>query len=139
MKRAGVSSLYLSQESFDPRVTGEFCPKVEEGDLERAMSYLEIAGFARSDVQVYLIAGLPGQSAESVMDGVRFVRKLGAKPRVAFFSPMPGTPIWEELVRRGTFSADADPLLHNKLTFPYLWGDFTPDDFTALRGVLEDS
>jgi len=139
LRRAGVSSLYLSQESFDPRVIGEFCPKVEERDLERAMAYLEIAGYARPEVSVYLIAGLPGQSAESVMDGVRFVRKLGAKPRVAFFSPIPGTPVWEELVRRGTFLPDADPLLHNKLTFPYLWGDFTPDDFAALRGVLEDS
>lgn len=138
-KRAGVSSLYLSQESFEPRVIGEFCPKVEEGDLARALAYLEIAGFARSEVNVYLIAGLPGQDIENVIEGVRFVRKLGAKPRVAFFSPIPGTPVWDELVRRGTFLPDADPLLHNKLSFPYLWGEFTADDFTELRGVLEDS
>lgn len=137
-KRAGLSSVYLSQESFDPRTIGTFCPKVGANDLERALAHLERAGFARPQVHVYLIAGLPGQDVGSVLDAVRRVRALGAHPRVAFFSPIPGTAVWDDLVRRGIFPADADPLLHNKLTFPYIWGTFTPEDFASLRGVLED-
>ena len=136
-KKAGVSSIYLSQEMFDERVISESCPKVEAGDLEKALACLENAGYPREEINVYLIAGLPGQSAASIVDSVRRVRSLGAKPRLAFFSPIPGTPIWDELVHAGKMKADADPLLHNKMTFPYLWGDFSAADFAALRSVLE--
>ena len=136
-KKAGVSSIYLSQETFDERVIGESCPKVEAGDLEKALVCLESASYLPEQINVYLIAGLPGQSAANIVDSVRRVRSLGAKPRLAFFSPIPGTPIWDELVHAGKMRADADPLLHNKMTFPYLWGDFSAADFAALRSVLE--
>jgi radical SAM superfamily enzyme YgiQ (UPF0313 family) len=136
-KKAGVSSIYLSQETFDERVIGESCPKVEPGDFEKALVCLENAGYPREQINVYLIAGLPGQSLASIVASVRHVRSRGAKPRLAFFSPIPGTPIWDELVRAGKMRVDADPLLHNKMTFPYLWGDFSAADFAALRGVLD--
>lgn len=138
-KRAGVTSLYLSQESFDAHIIRESCPKVGEGDLERALGYLEEAGYARSGVSVYLLAGLPRQTVESVVDSIRRVRSLGAVPRLAFFSPIPGTPVWEELVRAGRVRAEMDPLLHNKLTFPYIWGEFSAEDFAAFRSVLQEN
>ncbi len=131
-KRAGVESIFLSQESSDPEVLRQACPKVEAEDLERAASALEQAGYRRGDINVYLIAGLPGQSAETIGIDIRFVRELGLRPRLAHFSPIPGTPAWADLVRAGRFRPDADPLLHNKAAFPYLGGAIDPRIWEAL-------
>ena len=138
LRRAGVRSLFLSQESTDEGLLEAHAPKAVPEDLERALSALEGAGYSRGEVGVYLIAGLPGQGAEVVRDSVRHVLGLGAMPRLAHYSPIPGTPDWETLVRRGALAADADPLLHNKTVGPWLWGSLSPDDLSEIReGMLE--
>jgi radical SAM superfamily enzyme YgiQ (UPF0313 family) len=137
MKKAGVRSLYLSQESFDEGVIREACPKVAEGDLEKAVACLEKAGYRREDINVYLIAGLPNQEVAGIKESILHVGRLGAKVRLAYFSPIPGTPIWRELVDNGVLKKDADPLIYNKLAFPYLWGDFSSGDFESLRKILD--
>jgi len=135
-QRAGLRSIYLSQESFDEELLKEVCPKVSAEDLEKALAYLEKAGYRRWEINVYLIAGLPGQDVTGIKEGIRHVRRLGAKPRLAYFSPIPGTPLWQEMVEKGQILKDADPLLHNKLTFPYLWGNFSSSDFESLQQSL---
>lgn len=136
MKKAGVRSLYLSQESFDEAVIREACPKVAEGDLEKAVACLEKAGYRREDINVYLIAGLPNQEVAGIKESILHVGRLGAKVRLAYFSPIPGTPVWRDLVDKGVLKKDADPLIYNKLTFPYLWGDFSAEDFESLQRIL---
>jgi radical SAM superfamily enzyme YgiQ (UPF0313 family) len=132
LRRAGVRTLFLSQESLDAELVAAKTPKLTAGDLERALAALEGAGYRREEVGVYLLAGLPGQSAESVRESVRRVRRLGAVPRLSHFSPIPGTEEWAGLVRAGKITAGADPLLHNKLVFPYFWGDISPEEFASL-------
>lgn len=136
LRRAGVRSLFLSQESMDGEVLEARTPKVAPGDLERALSSLESAGYARSEIGVYLIAGLPGLRTETVRESVRRVLELGATPRLAHYSPIPGTPDWESLVRRGALAADADPLLHNKTVGPWRWGSLSPDELAGIRADI---
>ena len=136
LKRSGFQSLYLSQETFDENLIGESCPKVSSDDLDRALGCLERAGFIREQVNVYLIVGLPGQSASGVRDAVSQVRSLGARARLAFFSPIPGTSDWKKLVSRGIVSEDDDPLFQNKLVFPYKWGDISPRELESLKMML---
>jgi radical SAM superfamily enzyme YgiQ (UPF0313 family) len=136
LRRAGVRSLFLSQESVDEDLLGERAPKVVPEDLERALSALEGAGYLRRDIGVYLIAGLPGQGAEAVREAVNRVLGLGAVPRLAHYSPIPGTPDWERLVSRGALAADADPLLHNKTVGPWLWGSLSPDALSEIRASI---
>ncbi len=135
-RRAGVESIYLSQESFDAGILAASCPKVSGGDLARALDALEAAGYLRSEINVYLIVGLPGQDLQTVRESIREVRRLGARPRLAFFSPVPGTFEWTRLVERGCLAADADPLLHNKLAFAYIWGGVSSGGFEDLRRLL---
>jgi radical SAM superfamily enzyme YgiQ (UPF0313 family) len=132
-RRAGVRSIFLSQESTDPAVLRDSCPKVGEGDLERAAGCLIRAGFRPEEINVYLIAGLPDQSAASIRESILYVRRLGLKPHLAFFSPIPGTPVWDRLVAAGRIAADADPLLHNKAAFPYLGGTIPPEEWESLK------
>ena len=132
MRAAGLKSLYLSMESTDERLMRERGPKASPADLENALRELEAAGYDRSAVGVYLIAGLPGQSASGVAESIRFVRSLGAVPRLAHFSPIPGTVEWASLVRAGILDDAADPLLHNKTAFAYLKSGLPPDELHAL-------
>ncbi|HEX2695521.1 MAG TPA: radical SAM protein, partial [Acidobacteriota bacterium] len=138
LRRAGVRSLFLSQESVDDDLLRERASKVVPEDLGRALSALEDAGYSRRDIGVYLIAGLPGQGAEAVREAVRRVLSLGAVPRLAHFSPIPGTQEWETLVRRGALAAEADPLLHNKTVGPWLWGSLSPDELADIRASMNE-
>jgi len=128
-------SLYLSQESFDEAFFEDASSKVAPGDLEAAVRHLIDAGYKSSQLNVYLMAGLPGQDTESIKESIRHVHRLGVRPRLAYFSPVPGTSTWEKMVKLGILDRNADPLLHNKLTFPYIWGDVSPEEFVSLKDL----
>jgi radical SAM superfamily enzyme YgiQ (UPF0313 family) len=127
MRAAGFESLYLSLESTDEDLMRRRGPKASPADLESALRALEAAGYDRRAVAVYLIVGLPGQSLTAVAESVAYVRGLGAAPRVAYFSPIPGTAEWAALVGSGVLADDVDPLLHNKTAFAYLKSGVPPD------------
>ena len=132
-RASGFASLYLSLESSDDDLTRARTPKASAGDLGKALGALEEAGYPRQEIKVYLIMGLPGQSASSVVESVRFVRGLGAVPKLAFFSPIPGTAEWATLASSGIVEERTDPLLHNKLAFTYLKSGLTREEFEAAR------
>ncbi len=132
-KKANFQTLFLSQESVDKSVLAKAGSKVSDDDLEKAVVLLEKAGYKRHEINVYLMAGLPGQSLDGMRESVLHVQSLGAAPRLAYFSPVPGTQEWRDLVKMGYMAEDADPLLHNKLAFIYLSGDVTPQEFGSLR------
>lgn len=136
LKQAGFQSLYLSQETFDEALIKESCPKVSPNELADVLDRLESAGFLRKNINVYLMVGLPDQDISGVRESIRIVRNLGAQARLAYFSPIPGTADWAKIVSRGYLDADADPLLHNKLVFPYIWGNISPDEFESLRKMI---
>ncbi len=135
LKLTGFRSLYLSQESFEEDLIKQSCPKVTSEGLGKALNHLEKAGFDRGEINVYLIVGIPGQDASGVEKSILRVRQLGAQPRLAYFSPIPGTADWEKLVTAGCIDRNADPLLHNKLVFSYMWGDISQEDLKNLKSL----
>ncbi|MFB0565506.1 MAG: radical SAM protein [Candidatus Aminicenantaceae bacterium] len=136
-KRANFQSVFLSQESCEDKVLAKASSKVSASDLEKALYHLENAGYSRQDINVYLMVGLPDQEISGIRESIVYVRRLGARPRLAYFSPIPGTAEWITLVENGIIAEDADPLFHNKLTFPYLWGNFAAKDFETLKQLLK--
>jgi radical SAM superfamily enzyme YgiQ (UPF0313 family) len=138
MKRANFRSLFLSQESVDERVLEKSCSKTTRRDLERALLSLKEAGFDAAKINVYLMVGLPGQDVQGINDSIRSVRELGARPRLSYFSPVPGTREWKAVIELGLLSEDSDPLLHNKLLFPYLGGNISPEQIGELKALASD-
>lgn len=136
MKRANFQSLYLSQESFETKVIEDSCSKVSSTNLEIALKHLKGAGYRPPEINVYLMVGLPGQRVERIRESIQKVQSLGARPRLAYFSPVPGTATWDHLITQGIVQSDVDPLLHNKLAFPYTWGEMFPSDFVALKDLI---
>jgi len=134
--KSRVKSLFLSQETFDPAIIQHSCPKVSPGDLEKAVKNLENAGYSKKNINVYLMANLPGQKFFSVKDSIEKVLKLGLIPRLAYFSPVPQTSDWKKLTSEKKLPEDHDPLLHNKLAAPYYWGDISPQEFDSLKNMI---
>jgi radical SAM superfamily enzyme YgiQ (UPF0313 family) len=137
LKQAGFRSLYLSQETFEEELIEKSCPKISPDDLARALEHLEKAGYERDRINVYLIVGLPDQDIAGIRESILNVQNLGAKARLSYFSPIPGTADWDKIVTRGWLDEDSDPLLHNKLVFPYMWGNITPDEFVSLKKIIQ--
>jgi len=137
LKKTGFASLFLSLETADPNLLAETGAKVSAADLEKALNHLEETGFKRSEISVYLLVGLPRQDKHQVIESIQYVQKLGARARLAYFSPVPGTEDWSLLVSSGKLNPDSDPLLHNKLIFPYFWSQITPEDFLEIKRYLE--
>jgi len=133
MKKSGFSSIFLSLENSDPDWLRQTGPKVDAADLERALDCLEKAGFRRKEISVYILVGQPLQTRDQVLDSLRLVRELGARPRLAYYSPVPGTRDWKLLLETGKLKPDSDPLLHNKLVFPYFWGGLTPEELEEIK------
>jgi len=133
LKKAGFESLFLSLETADRDLLAATGPKVLPEDLKKALDYLEESGFERSRVSVYLLVGHPAQKKDQVVESIRLVKRLGARPRLAYYSPVPGTSDWNSLVESGVLNSDSDPLLHNKLVFPYFWSQITPEDLEEIK------
>jgi len=133
MKKAGFVSIFLSLETADAEWLEKTGPKVDPADLEKALILLEEAGYRRQEISVYVLVGHPLQTAARVIESIRLVKKLGARPRLAYFSPVPGTRDWKQLVDSGKLPPGADPLLHNKLVFAYSWSQITPEDLEKIK------
>ncbi|MDD8021120.1 MAG: radical SAM protein [Acidobacteriota bacterium] len=133
LKACGFDSLFLSLESSNTAWLAETGAKVKPEEVARALNYLKEAGFKESQISVYLLVGLPGQDKKQVIDSIEFIRSLGARPRLAYFSPVPGTADWSRLLSSGHLKSDSDPLLQNKLAFAYFWSQFTPEDLDEIK------
>ncbi len=137
-RRSGVRSLYLSMESSDSAWLIGKGEKDSAETLPRALESLSAAGFPRSSINVYVIMGVPGQGIPRVLESIRFVRSLGARPRVAIFSPIPGTAEWTTLVDEGVMTSDSDPLLHNKIAFACLKSESGREGLEAVSRLLAE-
>jgi radical SAM superfamily enzyme YgiQ (UPF0313 family) len=107
--------------------------KVTTAELQQAVAYLQEAGYGRADIGVYLLCGLPGQEAREIETGIDLVRGLGAKPILAEYSPIPGTPLWGEALRHARYDIGKEPLFHNNSLLPCLRPDITTADLQALK------
>jgi radical SAM superfamily enzyme YgiQ (UPF0313 family) len=133
LKAAGFRTIRLGLETTADRKNREWGGKVDTEMFLRGLENLFAAGFAPDDIGVYLLCGLPGQSPEEVADAVRTVRKCGVKPHIAEYSPIPGTPMWNQAVSTSPFDIEREPLYHNNSFFACRRPDFTYEDMVSLK------
>ncbi len=117
LKRAGFATLRLGVETAAPGAPRQD-RKLGAGELEAALAHLRQAGFASGEIGVYLLTGLPGQDEGEVAASIRRVKKLGATPILAQYSPIPGTALWLEAVAASRYDLANEPLCHNNSVFP---------------------
>jgi len=133
LKESGFRTLRLSLETVNTerqRVTGG---KVSTEEFVRSINALKKCGFAKDDIGVYLMYGLPGQEFNEIREGVEFLKSFDVKINLTEFAPVPGTKCWEELISTGTITDDIDPLLTNNSVFASLFSGYDPDRLARLK------
>ena len=107
--------------------------KVTTDELRQSVAYLLEAGYGSTEIGVYLLCGLPGQEAREIEAGIELVLGIGARPILAEYSPIPGTPLWDEAVRQSRYDIVREPLFQNNTLLPCLRSDISSADFQALK------
>jgi radical SAM superfamily enzyme YgiQ (UPF0313 family) len=118
--RSGFRTLRFGLETTNWARQKAWGGKIEREDLIKGVEALSGAGFDKRQIEVYLLAGLPGQKVSEVKRTILEVKELGLRPRLAEYSPIPGTPLWEEARRVSRYPIEAEPLYHNNSLFPCL-------------------
>ncbi len=122
LKKTGFITVRLSLETSRKDLQEKTGGKVKNEELERAVKNLQKAGYLPSQIDVYLMLGLPGSEKEDLRESILYVNSLGCRVILANFSPIPGTPIWRELEEEGIVKEKMDPLWHNNTIFPLRLG-----------------
>jgi radical SAM superfamily enzyme YgiQ (UPF0313 family) len=135
LKQASFATLRLGVETAAPGGR-RWDQKLQEGELESALRYLQEAGFRREEIGVYLLLGLPGQADEEVAASIRRVRELGATPVLALYSPIPGTALWPEALASSPYDLEIEPLYQNNSLFP-CWPAFSWERYTRLKRLAQ--
>ena len=134
MSKAGVKTIRLSLESAEEEFLEKSSPKLNLSEFERAVANLERTGYRREELVAYVIVGVPGQSSSSVKATLNYLEKMRIRPSLAYYSPVPGTADFRKLEEEGFISRTDDPLVHNKLMFPFMgYSQINEREFQNLR------
>ncbi|MBA4395293.1 MAG: B12-binding domain-containing radical SAM protein, partial [Desulfobacca sp.] len=134
MFRAGFKTLRFGLETTNWDRQKAWGGKIVQEDLYRAVTALKKAGFGKSQIEVYLLCGLPGQPIWEIEETLREVKALGLRPRVAEYSPLPQTTLWNEACRVSRFPLAEEPLFHNNSLWPCL-NPFSWETVQALKDL----
>ena len=138
MKEAGFKTVRLGLESSQEKRQQETGGKVSSQQFKKAVSALRKAGFSSTDIAAYVLAGLPGQKKKELFDDIAYIsEECGIGTILASFSPLPGTVLWDRLVKEHIISDDEDPLWHNNTVFLTRCADWDLDEMRKLRKFVK--
>jgi len=139
MRRANFKTIRLSFESVNSNFLKITQSEHKIGDLKKVVEYFINAGLRAWDLEVYILIGLPFQEMEEVEASMRYAKECGVRVRFSYFSPIPETEEWQRMVKEGFFKDNSDPILHNKVLFPYLWSKITPEKLEYLKKIQRET
>jgi len=137
MHLAGVETIRLGFETVNPRVQSETGGKITNLEFKKAVNCLLEAGFKSSQIGAYLLIGIPGQNIQEIIDSIRFVIDCGAHPRLAKFSTIPGTKVWDKAKTYFNLEGEIDPLFHNDALLPYLSPNITDKVYQQIKSIAK--
>ncbi|MBU1343332.1 MAG: radical SAM protein [Proteobacteria bacterium] len=118
MFKAGFKTIRLGLETADFTKGRSYDVKVREDDFLNAVDNLKTAGFEKKQIGAYLLCGLPGQNLDEVESAMHLVRQTGVMPVLAYYTPIPHTPMWENAVKLSKFDLLQHPVFTNNTLFP---------------------
>jgi len=136
MRRAGITTVRLGLETADFAHREQLDRKVNETEYHHAVTGLKQAGFSKKQLGAYLLAGLPGQSIESVERAIRVVRQSGITPILAHYTPIPHTAMWEAARAASPYDIAADPVFTNNAIFPCRREGFSWETYSRLKQLV---
>jgi radical SAM superfamily enzyme YgiQ (UPF0313 family) len=131
--RANTKTIRLSFETSNENRRQDMYNKISNEGMRNAVENLKKAGYKTSELEAYVIMGLPDQNLDEILESIVFINNLGVQVRLASYSPIPGTLDFRRAVERGLISDDIDPLLTNKTIFPLRNQDLDYDTYRRVR------
>ncbi len=135
LKKAGFTTLRFGLDSTRSEWQLHSGGKVTNEDYIQGMSYLREAGFRSEEIGIYIMIGLPGQTADEGKEAIRFIHRVGGTPKPTEYSPVPGTPMWQEALLASAFDLETEPLTHNNTVLPCQSKGFTYQDLQHLKHI----
>ena len=133
LRQSGFQEVRMGYESFDDDFHNQRDGKSSQWEFRRAIDAVKESEFPLERCQVYILAGLPGQKAEDVETSIRSAASTGVRCRIASYSPVPGTVLWEESLRHSPYPLEKEPLYHNNSFFPLEWEGLNRKKMDELR------
>lgn len=106
MKRAGCTQIHYGIESGVPEILKRIRKKIDLEAVERAVQWTREAGIRSKG---YFMAGLPGDTEQSLARTLRFAKRLELdEVMFSLATPFPGTALWKEHVEPCGCADDLD-------------------------------
>lgn len=118
MFQAGFKTIRFGFETSNEILQLKMGSKVTNEQLREAVTHLTLAGYQPQDIGIYVLCGLPGQTAEDIRESIEYVKSCGARPIIAEYSPIPGTSLWDTSVKASPYDLEGEPLFHNNSLLP---------------------
>lgn len=136
--QAGFKTLRFGLETADAARQASSGGKVNNEEFAEAMAWLKRAGYRDREIGIYLLCGLPEQTADEVEQSIRFVRSCGARPILAEYSPIPGTALWDDAVASSPHPIADEPLFHNNSLLPCRDASLSREIYESLKRMARD-
>lgn len=130
---ARFETIRLSFESLSARILARSSGKVTRAEMENALACLEKAGYARKEMEAYLLFGYPGQTVRDMEEALLFIADQGIIPRLSYYSPVPGTKDYSRLQQEGILTSPPDLYETNKIYFLYEKSGFSPPEIERIK------
>ncbi|MCP4625964.1 MAG: radical SAM protein [bacterium] len=91
MRLAGAKRLVIPLESADEKLLASLHRKTNYEHVKKAVEICIDEGYRSVDIDVYVLAGIAGQTFESILDSCMKVWELGCVAVILLFTPIPGT------------------------------------------------
>jgi radical SAM superfamily enzyme YgiQ (UPF0313 family) len=130
---ARFETIRLGFESLSARILARSSGKVTRAEMEKALASLEKAGYARKEMEAYLLFGYPGQTVRDMEEALLFVADQGIIPRLSYYSPVPGTKDFSRLQKEGILASPLDLYETNKIYFLYEKSGFSISEIEGIK------
>jgi len=137
MREAGFRTIRLGLESAHSVFHERTGKKLQLDEFRQAVDALQRAGYPSTQIGAYVMVGLPGQTLQEVEESIRYVLSTGAIPYLSEYSPIPGTPLWGDALKRSPFPLEEEPLFHNNTLLPCHGDDMDFEAFLELKSSLQ--
>jgi radical SAM superfamily enzyme YgiQ (UPF0313 family) len=137
MIKNGFKKIWLGFETADYKLQKITGGKIDNVLFKKAIEILSGEGFSKEQIRAYVLIGLPGQSLKSMIDSIYFVMDAGIKPYLAKFSPIPGTRMWNQVIKEYGWKGSTDPLWHNDALMPYYSSSINPQQYHYLKTLIQ--
>lgn len=136
-QRAGVHTvrLGLETEDFEHRLDA----KLSREQWRSALTALAQAGFGPDKIGAYILFGLPDQDLQVLESTIIRARSEGVRPELAYYTPIPGSPLFERACQTSPWPLAEEPLCQNNSIWPCVPGGYSSRQARHWRELLLSS